>query len=354
MRWFLTLSLVSCAFGAQPHQIFVDRFVATGLILYTANPDGSNEKQLVAQEPGGLDYNASYSADGKWVVFTSERNGSAEIYRVKTDGTGLERLTDNVAYDDQATFSPDGRQIVFVCSREGGRSNLWLLDVATHKVARLTKGAWGDFRPAYSPDGKWIAFSSDRNTPYKTADGRWEQAQLIDIYLMHPDGTAVRRLTTPGGYCGSPKWSRDGQKIAAYCMTGQESFNNRPHFPSGKSELISINVASGAMTLIPAGPGTKMSPVFVGNDVGYIRKDLAAPGIYYSSGKTGPKGTVRAASWSPDGTQVVYERIVSNDRINGKKLWSREPDFELRTSSEMPSFSPSGDKYISAGCKIDQ
>ena len=320
----------------------------TGIVLYSANADGTDEKALLPAQAGGLDYNPALSADGGWVVFTSERNGSADLYRVKIDGSGLERLTDNPAYDDQAAFSPNGREIAFVSSREGGRANLWTLDVATHKAKRLTKGVWGDFRPAYSPDGKWIAFTSDRNTPYENAPGRWEQSHLIDVYVMRPDGSALRRLSKPAGFCGSPKWSRDGQKIAAYCMSGDDTFYNRPAFPSGKSRLVSIDVASGTMADIPAGPGVVMSPVFVGSDVGYVRKDLAAPGVYYTSGKKGPSGVVRSASWSPDGSRMVYERIVSNDRINGRKLWSREPDFELRTSSELPSFNASGDKYLSS------
>ena len=347
MRSLLSLVLAISALGAEPHRILVDRFVPTGIILYSSNADGTDENALLPSQASGLDYNPALSADGKWVVFTSERNGSADLYQVKLDGSGLERLTDNLAYDDQAAFSPNGREVAFVSSREGGHANLWTLDVATHKVKRLTKGVWGDFRPAYSPDGKWIAFTSDRKTPYQTAPGRWEQSHLIDVYVMRPDGSGLRRLSKPGGFCGSPKWSRDGQKIAAYCMSGDDTFYNRPAFPSGKSRLVSIDVASGTMTDIPAGPGVVMSPVFVGSDVGYVRKDLAAPGVYYTSGKKGPSGVVRSASWTRDGSRVIYERIVSNDRINGRKLWSREPDFELRTSSELPSFNASGDKYLS-------
>jgi Tol biopolymer transport system component len=55
----------------------------------------------------------SPTGDGAWIALTSERNGSADIYRVHPDGSGLERLTDSPACDDHAAFSPDGRQIVF-------------------------------------------------------------------------------------------------------------------------------------------------------------------------------------------------------------------------------------------------
>ena len=53
----------------------------------------------------------AWSPDGQWIVFTSERNGSADLYRVKPDGTGLQRLTTNRAYEDQADVSPDGQKL---------------------------------------------------------------------------------------------------------------------------------------------------------------------------------------------------------------------------------------------------
>src|SRR5437867_5382389 len=306
---FLPISLVllaaSSSFAGEPQRILFDRLAPQEIVLYVAKTDGSDEKPLLSVA-GGMDYNPAYSADGKWVVFTSERNGSADLYRVKSDGSGLERLTEDPAFDDQAAFSSDGRQIVFVSSRDGGHANLWILDVETRKVKRLTNGLWGDFRPTWSPDGKWIAFSSDRHTPVVPAAGRWEQLHLTDIYLISPEGAGLRRLTYPGGFCGSPKWSQDSRRLAAYCMSGQDSFDNRFERATGKSRLVSMDLATGAQTEIVSGLGALMSPAFVGHDIGYVRKSADNPGIFYTSGKTGPRGRLRAPSWSPDGEHVVY------------------------------------------------
>src|SRR5579859_772579 len=69
-------------------------------VLYLSQSDGSGEHALLP--PGPFDYNPSWSPRGDWIAFTSERNGSADLYRVHSDGKGLERLTADPAYDDQA------------------------------------------------------------------------------------------------------------------------------------------------------------------------------------------------------------------------------------------------------------
>ena len=173
MRLPLALTLAFCALSAaaEPQKISYARvFPNAGQIgLYIAAADGSDEHPLLGNRE--LDYDAVWSPDGATIVFTSEREGSADLFRVKPDGTALERLTDDPAYDDQAAFSPDGRQIVFVSSRNGGIAHLWTLDLATRETRALTTGTGGDFRPAWSPDGQWIAFSSDRESSMPFADG---------------------------------------------------------------------------------------------------------------------------------------------------------------------------------------
>ena len=105
--------------------------------LFVADANGKNERPLLPA--ASLDYNASFSADGKWVIFTSERAGSADIYRVHPDGTGIERLTEGPSYDDQAALSPDGRTLAFVSTRGGGTANIWLLDLVGHSTRILQR-----------------------------------------------------------------------------------------------------------------------------------------------------------------------------------------------------------------------
>lgn len=156
-------------FLAQPETIVFIRLGPSQTRLFVSNADGTAERPLLNTD--SLDYNPVWSRDGQWIVFTSERNGSADLYRVEPDGTGLQRLTANPAYDDQADFSPDGEKLVFVSTRADGTADLWIRDLSTNRETQLTSGRGGDFRPAWSPDGTLIAFSSDRGTKVKRDGG---------------------------------------------------------------------------------------------------------------------------------------------------------------------------------------
>jgi TolB protein len=143
-------------------RIFVDQWSPTRSELFIADADGTNARKLVA----GLerDYNASFSFDGEWVMFTSERHGSADIFRVRANGMGLERLTDSPAFDDQAALSPDGNSLAFVSTRDTGSTDIHVLDLKSRQSRNLTNSPGGDYRPSWSPDGRRLAFSSDRGT----------------------------------------------------------------------------------------------------------------------------------------------------------------------------------------------
>ena len=338
------LALASTSFSClAADRILMDRLGPTQATLFLSNADGSGER--VMTQSGSLDYNPSWSPKGDWIVFTSERAGSADLYRIDPDGAGLERLTDNPAYDDQGAFSPDGRKVVFVSTRAAGRANLWILDVATRNATRLTTGDGGDFRPSWSPDGKWIAFSSDRGSNLPPAQGRWESLQLADVYLVHPDGSGLRRISEHGGFCGSPKWTQDSKTVVTYCMSAQDTYTYRSGSKDGDDQLLEIDIATGATTPVPAGPGIKLLPtVLPEGQIAYLRRDKTAKGVFYGMGTPGPAGAdLRTPSWSPDGRQVVYSRFAVKDRIEPVRMWSSNPKYDLYATAWLPDYDPSGE-----------
>jgi Tol biopolymer transport system component len=326
------------------HRIALVRIAPTDATLYIANANGTGEHAIT--HPGTLNYNPAWSPKGNWIAFTSEREGSANLYRMHPDGSGLERLTDNPAFDDQAAFSPSEGEIVFVSTRSAGFANLWILNLTTHNTRPLTSGQGGDFRPAWSPDGKWIAFSSDRQSDNPPGKGRWERLHLVDIFVIHPDGTGLKRISQHGGFCGTPKWTRDSRSVITYCMSAQETLSNRFGSGDGDDKLVKIDVASDAATPVTAGAGVKLAPSVLPTGIAYLRQDKSAHGIFYANGSKGPAGdNIRFPSWSPDGKQVAYSRFTTNRPVAPVKLWSRDPSFDLYSTAWLPAYDPTG-KYL--------
>jgi TolB protein len=93
---------------------------------------------------------------------------------------------------EQLTWSPNGSKIAFYWAKEGN-PDIWVLDIASGELQRLTDDPAADVEPAWSPDGAFLVFTSER-------DGNSE------IYVMRADGTEVVRLTDSSTHDNSPTW----------------------------------------------------------------------------------------------------------------------------------------------------
>ena len=97
------------------------------------------------------------------------------------------------------------------------------------------------------------------------AHGRWEHLHVVDIYIVHPDGSGLKRITEPGGFCGSPKWTADSRRVLTYCMTAEQTLDNRRAVPEHPEEtrIVAIDITTGRAVGRPGRAGRQIQPLTV-------------------------------------------------------------------------------------------
>lgn len=353
--------------AATKGTVLLDRVGPVTSELYVSNADGSDEHRLLSTD--GFDYHASYSKDGQWIVFTSERDGlgQSNLYRVKVDGTDLQRLTDHVGVSDAAVFSPTNPNLIaFVSSRNGekdwGTVNIWTLNIATGALKNVTGALKFDpskphsyFRPSWSPDGKWLALSSDTGSDWRghNLPVGWERTQESSIYLIRPDGSGWKKIASnPGFDEGSPSWSPDGKHVVFYETPVESTWG--AHRPEGinkvSSQLVSVDVSTLDRTSLTSAAGFKVFPQYLSDtNVAYHVKGGDTEGLYTTAGtfRSTANSGIRSPRYSPDGTKIVYEKITMRPaHANGTPLYSFDPEWNYRYIDVFPQLSLDRQKLV--------
>jgi Tol biopolymer transport system component len=182
------------------------------------------------------------------------RRDNVDVWVMDLPSKRLHRLTTDPGLDFSPTWSPDGRRIAFRSDRRGN-DEVFVMNADGTGQRNLTRNPASDYSPAWSPDGRTIAFATDRADPTGN-----------DVWLMDADGSNPRPLVQQGGIDEYPTWSPDGSRVAFGCTLGR---------------ILASRVGDFEVCVVNA-DGTG------------LRRITDAPGI--SS----------AAGWSPDGSLIVF------------------------------------------------
>lgn len=173
-------------------------------------PEKRPINNLQITSSSGLDFYPAFSPDGKWIAYSSDRNGSFEIYIKQLGTSGREiQVTSDGGQNFQPAWSPDGETLAYHSKAKGG---VWIVPAFGGTVGRqLTE--FGS-TPAWSPDGKQLAFQSDGLIDL--AANSFSALPPSTIWTISTQGSELKQITkqgTPGGGHGRPVWSPDGKWI---------------------------------------------------------------------------------------------------------------------------------------------
>ncbi len=192
--------------------------------IFSVKIDGQGMQRLTATP--GYDAEATISPDGKTIVWTSVRDGDLDIYAMNLDGTNVRRLTDALGYDGGPFFSPDSKRIVYRAQHpktpeeieqykallaqglvEPGQLEIFVMSADGSNKRQITDNGASNFSPFFHPDGTRIIFSSNAET--RNEQGR----PAFHLYVIGDDGAGAERVTYSGHFNSFPMFSPDGKQL---------------------------------------------------------------------------------------------------------------------------------------------
>jgi Tol biopolymer transport system component len=169
--------------------------------IFRADPDGSHLVRLT--DAPGYDAEGSYSPDGRSIIFTSFRDGDAEIYIMDADGKNPRRITRSPGYDGGPFFAPDGKSIIYRSDRkQNDLLQLYINNPEGTAERALTSNDAVNWGPYFYPDSRHIVFSTSL-----------QGHRNYEIYWMDTEGGALERITYRDGFDALPVFNADGKRL---------------------------------------------------------------------------------------------------------------------------------------------
>jgi dipeptidyl aminopeptidase/acylaminoacyl peptidase len=234
------------------------------------------------------------SPDGAWIAYTVTRvdtvkdRGDSDIWWTSWDGATSVRITASEESESSPRWSPDGKQMAFLSSRQGSKgSQIWMISRAGGEAERISEIKGGVSSIAWAPDGKRLAIVVNDPDPATDSANAKPKPIVLDKYQFKRDGQGfigpqrehvfifdlatrkAEQITRGDADDTAPAWSPDGKRIAFVSQRepDAERYDN--------SDVYVVEARVGAEP--------KRLTTFQGNDAGPL-------------------------SWSPDGSLIAYRQ----------------------------------------------
>ncbi|MFN8179236.1 MAG: protein kinase [bacterium] len=267
--------------------------------LWLVSPSGGDEHALTRRGLG--DREPAWSSSGRFLYFSSYRDGSLALWRVAAGGGEPRRVSLGGGSESRPSVCRSGRRLAYATHASSGDANdVILLDLATRRE-QIIGGASDDNMPAIAPDGSLVAFSSNRwSSRYELWTQRVENGGLV--------GEPVR-LTDQPGHVSHPSFSSDGRWIAYYRVAGEDR------------DIWTIPAAGGRPNRFTQEPHDAIYPVWSpdGTRICFLSQREEGLQVWIEPVREGrPAGPARRVTagavlscpptWSPDGSAVAFVR----------------------------------------------
>lgn len=248
-------------------------------------PDGQN-LQLLTNTTFAHNYYPVFAPGGAEIVFASNRNGTFDLYRLVLQTGELTQLTNRIGNVLSPSYSPDGQKIVFVNRAGEGPATIWIINRDGLNPQQIYPAPNNVVTAAWSPDGATIAYAMSLDQP-----------QEFEIFLMNPDGTNHRRISQGLlGIGGSLAWSPDGRFLLIFAG------------PPGDKDIYRLDVSNGNFLRLTTG------------------------------------GNNTAASYSPDGTKIVFNSLRNEGQADLYIMNADGSDLRQLTIHPEPDWQPRWEK----------
>ncbi len=200
-------------------RILYSRITGKDINIFSVNQDGGDEKPLTADSH--FNFNPIPTPDGKYIVFTSNRNNSLAVWRMDADGNNPVQLTNAPnGRDGQLNISADGKTVYFAREKsDGGKGTLMKVSIeGGEAVPLLSDSKTSNIMPQISPDGKQLGYLSIEYDS-KTSDFN------VAVHIIPLKGDEVGQPTAEMAFnlYNKYKWSPDGKSLTF--ITKKENHN---------------------------------------------------------------------------------------------------------------------------------